>query len=77
MNAVIKIHINELNESLIATLHKLFDGRDVEITISDSVKTKTEPKKYQAVIDERIQKVEEGEELVYLSIDELKKMAGL
>ncbi len=73
MQAVIRISISELNERLISTLKKLYGNRDVEITISD-VSPKSKPKKYKTIIDERIQKVEEGKQLIYLDMSDLKKL---
>jgi hypothetical protein len=73
MQAVIRLSISELNEKLIATLKNLYGNRDVEITISD-VSPKAKPKKYKTIIDERIQKVEEGKQLIYLDMSDLKKL---
>lgn len=73
MQAVIRLSISELNEKLIATLKHLYGNREVEITISD-VSARTKHVKYKAKIDERIQKVEEGEQLIYLELSDLKKL---
>ena len=76
MNTTIKINAQELNERFINSIKEMFGNKNIEINISEDVDDTDylfRSEKNKRILEERMKNVDEGKNLLDVSLDDLKK----
>ena len=76
MNTTIRINANDINENIVASIKRMFKNKEIEINIYEAIDDTdylfASPEN-RRIIEERMKNVDSGENLVNISIDDLKK----
>ncbi len=76
MNTTIRINANDINENIVASIKRMFKNKEIEINISEAIDDTDylfASQENRRIIEERMKNVDNGENLVNISIDDLKK----